>query len=757
MAQAGILGSLKPYNDDEHGFIIRLGFTFGEYKQALQPPVTEKTAETCGEFIEYLNEDLSKLGLEFKLTKYTRMSHRNADEDLRCIRGLIAKRYLTDQSKPIYFVIGVAAGILQASAGYLKTKSAEVVLMEINMFQSVVKIHHEILHRRIQDVVVKDEPFNSMTRVKMLLQEFKARTKILFVTADPEHVIRLRVEEEFRELQEALSFGQQASTFELQWQSACRREDLQKRILAFKPNILHFAGHAGKRGLCFEDDHGGVEVVPTVNLKNLLDISREHGLQVVILNACSTAGQSEVLSREVDYVVSMKGLIGDKNAIAFTKAFYYSLGHSALIEKAFNFAMAGCDLPGDQRPQLVIKGQKGEVEVSEEVVEIPPINKPRQIMASLSDDSLQQTSASVEGHEAVASGSTEGDQLGTPENEGLGEELSESAHDIARHIDALEINPAPAISTFSEDAGLCKPLPICGREESPSTGKAQAETEDSPRKEELPCESGTALKTVSLKQAANDPVSQHRNAAQSPTPQTNDAMKSSPQLAKEKVSAPQVAGKATATSERPQPPGSNTSMEEIKVDDLVALYNKPDFLLLGQCARATPASMPILIRELKIKNPALMEQLKSYPVELVERLLSAKDFAGFMRIIDSENNAQQQPRRTAANGPSLQHSMMGESFRGSAFMGDPFFADFFRTRRTPATRPANPYSHIRCQRCKQTFPSSGGFVCRICAGVAGMFCIEYASNESQDVFIKYLQQRRRVLIRLPVFPTFIDS
>ncbi|KAJ4141741.1 hypothetical protein NW768_000958 [Fusarium equiseti] len=742
MAQAGVLGSLMPYDDDEHGFIIRLGFTFGQYEQYLQLPATQATEETCTELIECINYDSSKLDPVLKLSDYSKMSRHDAESDRRQIRRAIATKNPSDPSKPIYFLIGVAAGIMQASVGCSKPDHAEGVLAEITIFQPAIVIHPTTLHKQMKAVVVQDEPSKTLTRVKILLQKFHARIKILFVTADPQETSHIRIGKEHRDLEKALGYGQQASKFDLQQQQACRREDLQQRILDFKPHILNFAGHAGPQGLCFEDKHGDIEAIPPANLEKLLEIAKEHGLETVILNACSTKGQSAVLSRQIEYVVSMKGLIGDKNAILFTRSFYSALGPSLTTEAAFNAALAAaelCGLQDDQKPQLVIRGQAGEVDVSEEVVEIPHLLESSESMNSPLEDASKPIATPVEEVEVGRSSSGDNDKIGPTRNGEPKEVVDQSIDEATRHVETLELGPVPATSTSSK-----------------SSESSQDSTPSEPKNNPSPasCQPGAAQTAASDSQQSAAPTA-----------------------------------------------ARTTDSAEINADEMIALYKIPDFLLLGQCFRERPVDFRALAKKLETKNPPLMKQLNGYPNELVKLLLSARDLDHLVRIVESGRPPQQRPRPTVANRPSPHDALMRDffgdpGFGGPMFMNHPFFADFLRPRPTVAARPPNPYARLRCHRCNEAFKSTGGYICRICAGGNCLICATCVGNQlgcasrdhrlyrivlqcgiafngwekhgerNKEKMVSFVvcifmltrmrkkKKARRVLIRSPVFPTF---
>ena len=66
---------------------------------------------------------------------------------------------------------------------------------------------------------------------------------ILFLAANPSNSTPLRLKEEAKEINEALNRPKQQEQFKLEEKWAVRPKDVQRAMLDFSPQIVHFSGH----------------------------------------------------------------------------------------------------------------------------------------------------------------------------------------------------------------------------------------------------------------------------------------------------------------------------------------------------------------------------------------------------------------------------------------------------------------------------------------------------------------------------------
>lgn len=184
---------------------------------------------------------------------------------------------------------------------------------------------------------------------------------VLFLSADPTNTSRLRLGEEFREIQEKLRLAKQRGRFRLEIpQLSIRPADISQALLDTHPKIVHFSGHGTSDGaLCFENQTGQAHLVQPDALAALFEQFVKQ-VNCVLLNACYSEIQAKAIAKYIEYVIGMNQAIGDKAAIAFAIGFYQALGAGRTIEDAYKL---GCvqirlqGIPEHLTPVLIKNGQ----------------------------------------------------------------------------------------------------------------------------------------------------------------------------------------------------------------------------------------------------------------------------------------------------------------------------------------------------------------------------------------------------------------
>jgi hypothetical protein len=164
---------------------------------------------------------------------------------------------------------------------------------------------------------------------------------ILLIAANPNGTRPLRLHEEEREIRDLLSSARYDDVT-INSIGATRTRDIQKAMLKHKPQIVHFYGHgAGEDGLVFEDANGQEQLVTSDALADLFRLCSKY-VECVVLNACHSTFQAELIVPHINYVIGMNQSIGDKAAIEFAVGFYTALcdGNSIDIEFSHQF---GCN------------------------------------------------------------------------------------------------------------------------------------------------------------------------------------------------------------------------------------------------------------------------------------------------------------------------------------------------------------------------------------------------------------------------------
>lgn len=186
----------------------------------------------------------------------------------------------------------------------------------------------------------------------------KNRTVILFTSADPSDQARLRLNDEFRNIEYELMLSKHRDNFELIPCLASRITDFQRKLLNICPQIIHFSGHGQNDGICLlGDDSGMTYVVDNEPLANLFKLFSDN-IQCIFLNSCHSINQSKLLQKDIRNIICMNSSVDDKTAIHFAASFYAALSSGQNIKFSFEFAKNSIDLhklKGSEIPQLLEK------------------------------------------------------------------------------------------------------------------------------------------------------------------------------------------------------------------------------------------------------------------------------------------------------------------------------------------------------------------------------------------------------------------
>jgi len=187
------------------------------------------------------------------------------------------------------------------------------------------------------------------------------RRKILILSANPRGTVKVRLDEERREIKEGLRRSKRRDHYEIETAEAVRTRDIHRAILDCEPNIVHFCGHgAGEEGLVFEDETGQEKSVSAEALAGLFALFANQ-VECIVLNACYSQVQAEAIAQHINYVIGMSKAIGDRAAIEFAVGFYDALGADKDVEFAYKLGCNTIEMAGIAEhltPKLLTKGNK---------------------------------------------------------------------------------------------------------------------------------------------------------------------------------------------------------------------------------------------------------------------------------------------------------------------------------------------------------------------------------------------------------------
>ena len=178
--------------------------------------------------------------------------------------------------------------------------------------------------------------------------------RILFLASAPSDQAQLRLDEEHRQIQQALEH----TPYEFKSRWAVRPKDVLQAILSLKPEIVHFSGHGLQTGaICFMDESGKTKPVEPLALSALFKLVANH-VKCVIMNACYSEAQAAAIAVHIPFVIGMGQSVSDRAAIEFAASFYGVLQEVKVIEKAFEFGRVALQMEGfyteESNPVLIL-------------------------------------------------------------------------------------------------------------------------------------------------------------------------------------------------------------------------------------------------------------------------------------------------------------------------------------------------------------------------------------------------------------------
>ena len=164
------------------------------------------------------------------------------------------------------------------------------------------------------------------------------QVRILMLSANVGRKDQLRLGKESREIEKHLRLSEFGSHYLFADRPAVQVKDLTYHLGAFKPHMLHFAGHGESDGIYFLDDNDNPHLFDPSRFDNLSTVK----LRMVFLNVCDSAEAARLLAERIPFVIGMDGRISDDGAIEFSRSFYGALASlhrdPAQVQNAFKQA-----------------------------------------------------------------------------------------------------------------------------------------------------------------------------------------------------------------------------------------------------------------------------------------------------------------------------------------------------------------------------------------------------------------------------------
>lgn len=149
--------------------------------------------------------------------------------------------------------------------------------------------------------------------------------RILFLAANPIGTNRLELDLENERMIKELKQGNASQLFEFLHPKLALTKSTFLRVQSDRPYIIHFAGHGDTDGLIIQDGQNRPKPVPAAFLE-LFFAELASVTELVVLNACLSHVQAEVIAQHIPFVVGTTRKVADALAIAFSEGLYNGLG-----------------------------------------------------------------------------------------------------------------------------------------------------------------------------------------------------------------------------------------------------------------------------------------------------------------------------------------------------------------------------------------------------------------------------------------------
>jgi predicted transcriptional regulator len=174
------------------------------------------------------------------------------------------------------------------------------------------------------------------TITRMALRK-KKRVNVLYLTANPYKRHSLRVDAEVGQVQEAIRGSVYRDNIKVEYRPAASLKTLIEGLNDHRPQIVHFSGHGYKGGVVV--DNPGVKKRPaetvSFELFSRAISATDAPPEIIVLNACESAGAQKALLPPAKIVVVMRDSISDVAATAFAVKFYAAIAAGQSVKSAF--------------------------------------------------------------------------------------------------------------------------------------------------------------------------------------------------------------------------------------------------------------------------------------------------------------------------------------------------------------------------------------------------------------------------------------
>jgi hypothetical protein len=168
---------------------------------------------------------------------------------------------------------------------------------------------------------------------------------VLYLMANPAKRHSLRVDAEVKAVKAEIQRSKFRDNIALHQSPAADFDDILHGLNDHNPRIVHFSGHGNAGGVAM--DGGGMKRVKTkfvpFSLLGKALAATDNPPDVVVLNACQSAGARKALLGTAKAIIVMEDSVTDTAAVAFATKFYGAIASGLSLQAAFDQGCAAVE------------------------------------------------------------------------------------------------------------------------------------------------------------------------------------------------------------------------------------------------------------------------------------------------------------------------------------------------------------------------------------------------------------------------------
>lgn len=190
------------------------------------------------------------------------------------------------------------------------------------------------------------------------------KSVVLLVGASPSDRDALLLSAEFDMINSSVRQGTHRDDVVVEQSQNTLASELVPDFLRVSPTLVHFSGHGRKSGELVFENADGTSAPLSPELLAAVFSGFSDSVRCVVLNACWSDAQADIIGVNIPVVVGMSTKVSDLAALNFSTTFYLAVSEGKSVSEAFSLAVLQLRLaaPGDaDAPVLRVREGAGEV------------------------------------------------------------------------------------------------------------------------------------------------------------------------------------------------------------------------------------------------------------------------------------------------------------------------------------------------------------------------------------------------------------